>query len=164
MRKRLFRALVMAMVVVLGAACGGRQTPSLVRPVSAPANKGVVHLQYQFTDADASRPPAEFHIFRADSAAGPFQRVNPAPISLQPGQPRPGGVFHVYTDRQVALGRDYFYYLAVVWAPGDRPVKATPVVRATPLIPDATRQEPTLPAQRRSDAVAGSSGRRKTQS
>jgi hypothetical protein len=70
-----------------------------------------------------------FDIYRAPAREGPFERITKAPI---PG----GGVSkepqsYSYADTEIDPAREYFYYVEVVQANGDRK-RITPVMRAAP--------------------------------
>ena len=59
-----------------------------------------------------------FVLYRGDSSAGPFSRLNETPI-LATGDPLTGAEYR-YEDRRVAPGKHYFYQLEEIERSGSR--------------------------------------------
>jgi hypothetical protein len=59
---------------------------------------------------------AGFNLYRSEQAEGPFERINPSLIPASP-DPLVGGEYS-YTDREVEVGRVYYYRLEEVETSG----------------------------------------------
>ena len=73
-----------------------------------------------------------YDIYRAESEAGPFVKINDRPV---PGTLKPGKVqtFH-YEDRAIDLHKDYWYYVECITLQGER-LKFTPTLKAPAKVP-----------------------------
>jgi hypothetical protein len=111
--------------------------PRTSSPETAKTPTGRIPIIYQWSDADRENPPAGFFVRRADSAAGPFTRLNEKPIL--PG--KQSGAVVIFTDSRLPADRTFFYYLEVVDANG-QVRKATPVVSAQVVIPEVRQSAP----------------------
>jgi hypothetical protein len=68
-----------------------------------------------------------YDIFRAESEAGPFVKVNDRPV---PGYLQPGSVqTFEYEDRAIDPRKDYWYYVGSITLLGER-VRFTPTLKA----------------------------------
>jgi hypothetical protein len=68
-----------------------------------------------------------YDIYRAESEAGPFVKINALPV---PGTLKPGKVqTFQYEDRAIAPRKDYWYYVECITLQGER-LKFTPTLRA----------------------------------
>ena len=77
-----------------------------------------------------------YDIYRAESEAGPFVKVNAAPV---PGTLKPGKVqTFQYEDRAIDPRKDYWYYVECITLQGER-LQFTPILRAPAKLP--SRQE-----------------------
>ena len=77
-----------------------------------------------------------YDIYRAESEAGPFVKVNAVPV---PGTLKPGKVqTFQYEDRAIDPRKDYWYYVECITLQGER-LRFTPTLKAPAKIP--SRQE-----------------------
>jgi hypothetical protein len=68
-----------------------------------------------------------YDVFRAESEAGPFVKVNDRPV---PGHLQPGSVqTFEYEDRAIDPRKDYWYYVESITLQGER-VRFTPTLKA----------------------------------
>jgi hypothetical protein len=73
-----------------------------------------------------------YDIYRAESEAGPFVKVNAEPV---PGTLKPGKVqTFQYEDRAIDPRKDYWYYVECITLQGER-LKFTPTLRAPAKLP-----------------------------
>ena len=73
-----------------------------------------------------------YDIYRAESEAGPFVKINAVPV---PGALKPGRVqTFQYEDRAIDPRRDYWYYVECITLQGVR-LKFTPTLEAPAKIP-----------------------------
>jgi hypothetical protein len=70
--------------------------------LQAEGREGEVRLSWSQTDYDTL---AGYNLYRAESADGPFTKLNPTLIP---------GTIREYTDKDVEAGKDYYYYFTVV--------------------------------------------------
>ena len=79
-----------------------------------------------------------YDIYRADSEAGPFVKVNPQPV---PGTLKPGKVQNFeYEDTTIDPSRDYWYYVESISLTGER-LKFTPTLKAPAKVPPPTSRD-----------------------
>lgn len=115
---RILPALLLG-TALLVAGCASRSLSS--------ASGSKIHVMYEFTKPDSAKQALQVNVYRADVSTGPFKKLNPKPIKVPTGEP--GALATLYTDRTVANGRDYFYYITEVREGGSE-VKIVPVTRA----------------------------------
>lgn len=68
-----------------------------------------------------------FDVYRGPAPAGPFEKLTPAPIAGGGVSEKPQD--YRFEDSTIDPAREYFYYVEVVKANGER-LKITPVMRA----------------------------------
>lgn len=125
----MIRAL--AALLLLAAACG--RPAETERPAS---ESGLANTLRWSTRREVAN--AGFHVFRAESESGPFERLTDEAI--------PGAGFssarreYLWEDRSIEPGREYFYYVESVTSSGKR-VRVTPVIRASAKEADAAQAE-----------------------
>ena len=97
-------------------------SPAAARPPAAPEPP---HNTVRWKTNDVSN--FGYDIFRAESEAGPFVKVNDRPV---PGYLQPGSVqTFEYEDRAIDPGKDYWYYVESITLQGER-VRFTPTLKA----------------------------------
>lgn len=93
---------------------------------------GKILVRYQIAADSATPAPAGYHIHRATTFQGPFERLTEKPLPLPRG--RAGETVTLFVDRDVRLGRTYYYYLESVDRQGVAS-KASEVVPARAVLP-----------------------------
>ena len=73
-----------------------------------------------------------YDIYRAESEAGPFVKINEQPV---PGTLKPGKVQTFrYEDRAIDPHKDYWYYVECITLAGER-LRFTPILKAPAKVP-----------------------------
>jgi hypothetical protein len=123
-----------ALAGLLACRSAGRPLPAAAPPpaaaasVEAPAE--VLHNTLTWKTGDVSN--FGYDIFRAESEAGPFVKVNPQPV---PGTLQPGKVqTFQYEDRAIDPRKAYWYYVESITLQGER-LKFTPILKAPAKLP-----------------------------
>ena len=104
--------------------------PSPVPAASVQASAEAPHNTLTWKTDDVSN--FGYDIYRAESEAGPFVKVNAAPV---PGTLKPGKVqTFQYEDRAIDPRKDYWYYVECITLQGER-LRFTPTLKAPAKIP-----------------------------
>jgi hypothetical protein len=96
------------------------------------ADAGKILVRYQLASDSSAPAPTGYHVHRANSFHGPFERLTEKPIA--PPRGRPGETVTLFVDRDVRLGQTYYYYLESVDRRGVTS-KASEVVAARAVLP-----------------------------
>jgi len=104
--------------------------PSPAPAALEPAAAAAPHNTLRWKTNDVSN--FGYDIFRAESEAGPFVKINDRPVSgaLQPGSVQ---TFE-YEDRAIDPRKDYWYYVESITLLGER-VRLTPTLKAPAKLP-----------------------------
>ncbi|MDK2972496.1 MAG: hypothetical protein PWP23_2251 [Candidatus Sumerlaeota bacterium] len=119
---RLLFLLPLALCALAG--CAGSSTPT------AEPGTGKIPIRYQVPEDTPAG--LRFHVYRAESASGPFERITAKPVSL-PSR-KSSKIVTLHVDRGLPLGATYYYYLESVDSTG-RTAKVTEVAPARVLLP-----------------------------
>jgi hypothetical protein len=124
-----------ALTALLG--CRSADAPAAPAPPSPassaavlPASADAPHNTLTWKTNDVSN--FGYDIYRAESEAGPFAKINAVPV---PGALKPGKVqTFQYDDSTIDPRKDYWYYVECITLQGER-LKFTPTLKAPAKVP-----------------------------
>jgi hypothetical protein len=121
------RPALASLVGLLACRSAGAPAPLPLPPATTLEPKAVEgpHNTVRWKTNDVSN--FGYDVFRAESEAGPFVKVNDRPV---PGHLQPGSVqTFEYEDRAIDPRKDYWYYVESITLQGER-VRFTPTLKA----------------------------------
>lgn len=114
--------LLFGLTLLLSGAPAGAQAPAVEKP-AAPAEKLKNTLRWRTTDVDVWG----YDVFRAESEAGPFTKINDQLID---GRIKNRAHEFSFVDDTIAAGKDYWYYVEAIDLMGKRTRLSAPMKAA----------------------------------